>query len=143
MELLLNLVWLLLAVPAYYLWRKARRGPNLDRYTSLQYLFALGCALVLLFPVISATDDLHAMRAEMEESSKRGIRPTVSDKCCTGQSSCHSSPAVPASVSVFAPSNRFRLELRVPELFFAATLFTVRPGRAPPVFNLQFESLPV
>jgi len=29
----------------------------------------LACVLLLLFPVISATDDMHAMRPEMEESS--------------------------------------------------------------------------
>jgi hypothetical protein len=74
MELLLNLVWLLLVVPAYWLWR---RGIASHRSSSRQCLFALGCALVLLFPVISATDDLHAMRAEMEEpsSGKRAVRP--------------------------------------------------------------------
>jgi hypothetical protein len=140
MELFLNLVWLLLAVPAYCLWRKARRGPNLDGQSSLQYLLALGCALVLLFPVVSATDDLHAMSAEMEESSKRGIRQTVSEKSCTGQSGWHASPAVAASVSVFVPLSRTWFKLRVPELFFAATLHKARAGRAPPVFDLRFVS---
>jgi hypothetical protein len=140
MELFLNLVWLLLAMPAYCLWRKARRGPNVEGHSSLQYLLALGCALVLLFPVVSATDDLHAMRAEMEESSKRGVRQAVSDKACTGQSRWHASPALAALVSVFVPSGCTYIELAVPKLFFAATLFNVRTGRAPPVFHLRFVS---
>lgn len=139
MELLLNLVWLLLALPAYCLWRKARRGPSVGGRSSLQYLLALGCALVLLFPVVSATDDLHAMRPEMEESSKRGIRQTVSDNFCTGQSRWHASSAVAASVSVFVSSCTW-LVPRVPELFFAVTLFKVPTGRAPPVFHLRFVS---
>ena len=140
MELFLNLVWLLLAMPAYCLWRKARRGPSVDGHSSLQYLLALGCALVLLFPVVSATDDLHAMRPEMEDSSKRGIRQTVSDKSSNGQSRWHASPAAAASVSVFVPTNRPWLELRVPDLVFAATLFKVHTGRAPPVFHLRVVS---
>jgi len=51
------------------------------------FLSALGCALVLLFPVISATDDMHAMRAEMEESSpgKRGICQAAGEKACAGR----------------------------------------------------------
>jgi hypothetical protein len=140
MELFLNLLWLLLAIPAYCLWRKARRGPSVDGHSSLQCLFALGCALILLFPVVSATDDLHAMRAEMEESSKRGIRQTVSDKSGSGPSGWHASLAVAASVSVFVPLIRTWLKLRVPELFFAASLPEVRTGRAPPVIRLRFES---
>ncbi len=77
MELLLNLAWLLLALPAYWLWRRGTRG-----FSSLQCLLALACALVLLFPVISASDDLHAMRSEMEDSSvnKRTVRQAGSDK---------------------------------------------------------------
>src|SRR5271154_3320104 len=69
MELLLNLTWLLLALPAYWLWRRSFHTRALGKLGSLQCLLALACLLVLLFPVISATDDLHAMRQEAEESS--------------------------------------------------------------------------
>src|ERR1700683_4434217 len=69
MELLLNLAWMLLALPAYWLWRRDA-GMRAARWvSSVECLLALGCVLVLLFPVISASDDLHAMRAEMEDSS--------------------------------------------------------------------------
>lgn len=82
MELLLNLAWMLLALPAYLLWRNSgdlRRG---RRFTSAQCLLTLACVLVVLFPVVSATDDLHAMRAEMEESpaGKRSVRQASSDR---------------------------------------------------------------
>ncbi|MGC2450022.1 MAG: hypothetical protein WA477_20400 [Candidatus Sulfotelmatobacter sp.] len=75
MELLLNLAWLLLALPAYWLWRGSRTAQGGRKFTAAQGLLALGCLLVMLFPVVSATDDLRAMRAEMEESptSKRSI----------------------------------------------------------------------
>ena len=68
LELFLNLAWLLLVLPAFLLWREDSSAPDGRRFTSLQCLLALGCLLVILFPVVSATDDLRAMRAEMEES---------------------------------------------------------------------------
>jgi hypothetical protein len=66
MELLLNLVWMLLALPAWWLWRQ--RVEKHRGCSGYQCLLALACLVVLLFPVISASDDLSAMRAEMEES---------------------------------------------------------------------------
>src|SRR5580692_1568370 len=83
MELLLNLVWLTLAVPAIWMWRHESvclaDGCRLHR---IRPFLLLSCVLVLLFPVISATDDLHAMRQEIEESSssKRLVKQTVGDK---------------------------------------------------------------
>jgi len=70
MELLLNLCWLMLALPAYWLWRRsARSAREAGRFESRPCLLVLGCVLLLLFPVVSATDDLQAMRPEAEESS--------------------------------------------------------------------------
>jgi hypothetical protein len=63
-ELLLNILWLLLAGPGIYLWARRRHTKP-----SFQLCIALACLLFLLFPVISASDDLHAMRSETEESS--------------------------------------------------------------------------
>jgi hypothetical protein len=81
MELLLNLFWLLLALPAYWLWRYSRTAPKRCRFDALRCFLALGCMLVILFPVVSATDDLRAMRAEMEESpSKKSICQSGGDK---------------------------------------------------------------
>src|ERR1039458_4318329 len=82
MELLRNLAWVLMAVPAYWLWRQCAGARASRGVSALQCLLALGCVLVLLFPVISATDDLHAMRTEMEESStsKRAVRQAGGDK---------------------------------------------------------------
>ena len=69
MELFLNLCWLALLLPAYLLWR--RRGLlHRSRNASFVFLCTLGCVLVLLFPVISASDDLHAMRPEIEETER-------------------------------------------------------------------------
>jgi hypothetical protein len=63
----------------------------------------LSSVLVLLFPVVSAGDDLHAMRPEMEESSpcKRMVRGAAADKssCWTGR--LGSAPAALLSVFLF------------------------------------------
>ena len=83
MELLLNVLWLLLAVPAVWAWRReALSSGGLTRPRALRCLVILSCTLLLLFPVVSATDDLHAMRPEMEESSpsKRVIKPVAGAK---------------------------------------------------------------
>src|SRR5579863_816083 len=68
MELLLNIVWLLLAVAAVLVWLRAP-AHRLASKSGLCAFLVLGCILLLLFPVISASDDLHAMRSEIEESS--------------------------------------------------------------------------
>ena len=83
MELLLNLLWLMLALPAFWLWqRQAERTRARQSWHSFRRLLVLGCLLILLFPVISASDDLHFIRPEMEEStsSKRALRHAASDK---------------------------------------------------------------
>lgn len=59
MEALLNLLWLVIALfsLAFYLYRSSRDGRrSLSGFTRTT---ALICALILLFPVISVTDDLH------------------------------------------------------------------------------------
>jgi hypothetical protein len=137
MELLLNLLWLLLALPAYCLWQNARIERTRGNSSPFQCFLALGCVLVLLFPVISATDDLHAMRAEMEESSKRSLRQAVNDKSSAGQSRWHSPAATVAAFAAIVPLSHNWRELRVPSFLFTSAPFAMRAGRAPPIFGLQ------
>jgi hypothetical protein len=136
MELLLNLAWLLLAVPAYWLWRHSAEARPGEKFRSIQCLLALGCALVVLFPVISATDDLRAMKAEMEESptSKRSIRQASNDKTGIGK---WESPAltVGTTVSLGLNDDCWRQPCR-PELIKPVVPAAERVGRAPPVFLL-------
>jgi hypothetical protein len=84
MELLLNLLWLTLALPAIWVWRheptRARHALSCSRVRASLLLL---CVLTLLFPVVSATDDLHPLRSEIEESSP--------SKRLVKQSSCNSS----------------------------------------------------
>jgi hypothetical protein len=136
MELLLNLAWVLLALPAYWLWRRGA-GARVRRFSARQGLLALGCALVLLFPVISATDDLHVMRAEMEDSStsKRTVRQAGSDKTSAWVNRLQG-PAVAVASAALAAPEVGRLEVSVTSLSPLTRPCVFHGGRAPPFFLL-------
>jgi len=51
MELLLNLLWLILALPALLVWRRQSASA---RSSAIVFL---GCLLALLFPIVSVTDE--------------------------------------------------------------------------------------
>ena len=69
MELFLNLFWMLLALPAYLVWRNGATGQRSFARLQNRSGMLLGCVLLLLFPVVSATDDMRALRTELEETS--------------------------------------------------------------------------
>ena len=72
MELLLNLVWVALALVALWAFLRQRRSCEWTaRIPCLKALLAIACVLVLLFPVVSASDDLHPTQAVLEDASKR------------------------------------------------------------------------
>jgi hypothetical protein len=134
MELLLNLAWVLLALPAYWLWRRDAGARPSRRMSSLQCLLALGCVLVLLFPVISASDDLHAMRAEMEESatSKRAVRQAGSEKNSAGVNRLQGPPALVANVVWVVAPEIGLLKVSVASVVLPTTPGVAYAGRAPP-----------
>jgi len=138
MELLLNLAWLLLVLPAYGIWRQGAVAKRPNRFNSLQGLLALGCLLVLLFPIISATDDVHAMRAEMEEpgASKRSVRQASQDKFSVKVSRLHNSSAILENASAFALNCDGWRESIIASSSALAAPSILRAGRAPPVFSL-------
>ena len=73
MEVLLNAFWMLIAAAALAVWGIQEKRPQTSRQRCgalPAQLLALGCALLLLFPVISLTDDLHSQQAVMEDSSR-------------------------------------------------------------------------
>jgi hypothetical protein len=142
MELVLNLFWLSMLLPAYVLWRhwttsnsSSRRAKKLVA-PPLFFACVIGCALVLLFPVISATDDLHAMRPEMEES-ERAFRHA---------GHCANTSHAVAHCSQLLVTNLVSATPDLPQIGMVATsLFQTHPsfflpspaGRAPP---LQFRT---
>ena len=132
MELLLNLAWLLLALPAYLLWRNCRSTPAARRFTAVQCLLALGCMLVILFPVISATDDLRAMRTEMEESpvSKRSMGQSNGERLSASKSQAQPALAVITYSPVLFEQGWHVVVAVLITTPVSPTL--VRSGRAPP-----------
>jgi hypothetical protein len=101
MELFLNLCWVSLLLPAWLLWRQRTfaTGAGHPAARPLVFVCALGCVLVLLFPVISASDDLHPMRAEMEES-KRAFHHSGHCACTVHALSQFAQLVLPASASL-------------------------------------------
>jgi hypothetical protein len=70
MEVLLNTIWLLASIGAFLFWQVEAEGTAWQEHSRRHRFLALLVALVLLFPVISLTDDLHAEQAAMEDSSR-------------------------------------------------------------------------
>ncbi len=68
MELALNLVWVAVSLVALLWWICGRERHSFTPGELFKGLVVLACVLVLLFPVISASDDLHANCAAIEDS---------------------------------------------------------------------------
>lgn len=67
MEVVLNILWLALCNLAAWCWLRRWRQGSRPQSVAVQ-LATLACVLVLLFPVISATDDLYAAQFAFETS---------------------------------------------------------------------------
>ena len=98
MENLLNLCWLLLGVAALVAWhcQASRSGHG-------RPLVALLFVLALMFPVISASDDLHPAAQAMEDSSKRTLRAWTRINWLAARVSCGHPPAMLPALPVVAP----------------------------------------
>jgi hypothetical protein len=136
MELLLNLTWLLLALPAFLLWRGCRSASAGRRFTAIQCVLALGCMLIMLFPVVSATDDLRAMRAEVEESpiSKHSIGQQSGERLSASKSQAQPALAVHTYSPVLSEQSWHVVAAGL--MTTPASPAIVRSGRAPPQFFL-------
>jgi hypothetical protein len=144
MELFLNFCWLSLVVPGYLLWRQRTFSTGSDSPVKsaavcpFVFLCVLGCVFVLLFPVISASDDLHAMRAEMEESSpcKRSVCQAAADRVSVWHNPWQNPPAVvSAAASLGLISEGWHEPYTVP-LSVPVASSILRASRAPPYSRL-------
>jgi hypothetical protein len=136
MELLLNLIWLTLALPAFWLWRRqAVHAESGCRFGRVRPLWLCGCVLMLLFPVVSATDDLQASRQEMEESSpsQRMVKQSACDKSSKGLSHAGALPALIPSASFCVDSEACGQISLSPVLVLHKAQIIKRPSRAPPL----------
>lgn len=132
MELLLNSIWLVIALGSVCVWRGVwRRGKTPSR----REWVALATLLFLLFPVISLTDDLHEELAVAECST--GTKHFLTSACRSSghQNGAHASrlhgAAIWKSGLIFPVLEGVALnvlEVRV-EIFRDLNIV---PGRAPP-----------
>lgn len=139
MELILNLFWLMLTVPALWLWHKRGLRSDQNKRPCL-LLLSLGCLLVLLFPVISASDDLRAIRVE-------AVDPITGDTLRDSSPGRSSQPADHGNTSFTVPEAPFVVSIEDPVWSAANSaptpkaglrLVSIRVGRAPPLSSLEY-----
>jgi hypothetical protein len=142
MELALNLAWALIAVAGYALLFRhlairglgGRRGPRRWRC-----FVALTCALLILFPVISLTDDLHEIQATAEEAAA-----SVVIKRCVGNHespparTIHHIPYLFAAVTTHLAWTVVGAAAVLESALSRPVLRQPAPGRAPPVLSASF-----
>ena len=139
MELTLNLVWVSVAIAGILaqIVMQSRAATVADRQASnWRKIIAMVCALVILFFVISMTDDLHDQALLLEE---RKLSQVAADEARTRAHSA-STRLTPADFLLFhlplplppRPAAR-RLVEPAEFLFAAAAECESRSGRAPPL----------
>ena len=132
MELLLNIVWLIVAAAA--LWRFLGSAST-SRKQFLVALGALVCSLLLLFPSISVSDDLHLQAFVAEDSSPGKRLVNVG-----GHSALSHQFAMFVTLfsALFAALRRITWFVRNsnPVSYLSALLERPVLGRAPPVSSL-------
>lgn len=131
MELLLNLIWITLATGAFLIFLRSREHSAGGQISYHRALIALGCVALLLFPVVSASDDLHPSQAVLEDASRR-IQHFVSPMQSSGPN-----PAVPMLFMLLVLSFLVASLAWEPRGSEPATLtldgyLRLRAGRAPP-----------
>ena len=135
MELLLNFLWFMLVLPAFLVWRyqlsPLRQQGRLHQSRSL---VLLGCLLVLLFPIVSASDDLHPVSAEIEESGpfKRTVKQSPGIKAASWTHHA-TGAALPVQAFSLRPESR---------LLFAMSAFVVRSAWQTPVLGRDSRGPP-
>ena len=109
MELALNLVWVVVALLGFVLLRAnlSRTSTHPDREPSnRQKIIAMTCTVVILFFVISMTDDLHEQQMAAEES--RSSRVTI-ESASPSRSDAH--PLVTAAFALFFAPARISFDM--------------------------------
>jgi hypothetical protein len=133
MELLLNLVWISVALLTLASFLQRRRECSWTaRVPHHKALLAIGCALVLLFPVVSASDDLHPTQAVFDDANKRIHQLSAVLQHVPGDSS---PDIIPALLAVCLISLLLVLEWREtwPEVVrIAGSARIPEDGRSPP-----------
>lgn len=138
MELTLNLIWVCVAIVGILVQIVMLSRASAERRESpWRKAVAMGCALVILFFVISMTDDLHNQTLVFEESKLSRIAPAAR----VSSYSISHRLIVPDFAALIAPANVSppppawsRLTVHPDFLFTPAVVREMVFGRAPPLF---------
>jgi hypothetical protein len=141
MESFLNLLWVVIASGAFCVWRTRWLHERRDhRRRPLQEWTAFACALVLLFFVVSLTDDLHSELMIFDECStsrRHSLSLTRSHDMPQHRTFAKStSLAVQPYSAPFDPLQDFGPLILADELSSSSLELCIRPGRAPPPLSL-------
>jgi hypothetical protein len=127
MELVLNLVWIALAVGAFGALARIQftsaEKDCIPGASNVKALLVLSCVLVLLFPIVSASDDLHPSQALLEDATKRVQQGIASLDVPVGPGSADLAPVV------FVASTWCRLSLMGMILPAPIKVQVLHPGR--------------
>lgn len=129
MELVLNLVWLVAAFGVAIRFAIWRRGQPAARQRAVA-LCAV-CVLALLFPIISATDDLHTDTAGAEETSAMRRAAVVATAHVVSAAVTHA----PAAITRDAALALSGIALRDQRLPMLAGFAVASSLRGPPSFQ--------
>jgi hypothetical protein len=142
MELFLNILWVLMALAGASVWRmRWTRQPRAREHDAWRQWTAFASAMVLLFFVVSLTDDLHAQSILYEEYSSS--RRHTACLACT-----HGSPPQAARIDhgpnaaiqpPGSPANSMRFCTSIVQVLRSIQLAPPADsalGRAPPSVNL-------
>lgn len=139
MELTLNLVWVCVAIAgilAQAVVLSRAKGSSDGHASTRQKIVAMGCALVILFFVISMTDDLHNQQVLVEERKGSRIAAVMGAAVPSA-----STGGISTDLFLFSPSKAPSFTLCAigcvlspcESLFVAAVEGESLYGRAPPV----------
>ena len=95
MELLLNVVWAIVACGAFLVLLPRSRGGNVS-------ILGIACVAALLFPIISVSDDLSVSRDAWEESSSIRRADARADAFATAHDAVVPAVASIVAVTLFA-----------------------------------------
>jgi len=93
MELALNILWL--ALGAMAIWWSLRMSPRAGS-SRFRSLVCAACLSVLIFPIVSVSDDLNVAPSDMEESTPR--KPGFKTSAGSGSRIFRNGPPPPAEV---------------------------------------------
>jgi hypothetical protein len=133
MELLLNLAWFMLAAGAFAIFIRRSHGSRGGRISERRSLIALACLLLLLFPIVSASDDLHPSQALLEDATKR-IQSLASPLPLTANPTVFYVTATLLALCLFPSLAMLRRREPLPmQVRTLAGHHVSRAGRAPPL----------